>query len=218
MLRFAYATIFGIIVAIISIVVTKAMIKIDEEVNVKCTSLDMIVITLTAVIAECWIAMLTPMNEYHLSIWIQSQLFIVLFEVQSCIDNKIKQVYDLLTYIVLVHQLISLLMRNISETSTRQNPLITPERVVPVLVILVIIAVITAFNGIGRGDTVIYIALGIYYINYADMPWFTLTINLFISCALFALSNAIDGMRHKKLQEHKPFTMFIQIASVFTFA
>lgn len=70
MLRFAYATIFGIIVAIISIVVTKAMIKIDEEVNVKCTSLDMIVITLTAIIAECWIAMLTPMNEYHLSIWI----------------------------------------------------------------------------------------------------------------------------------------------------
>lgn len=218
MLRFAYATVFGIIVAIISIIVTKAMLKIDDEINEQCTNLDMIVIVITSIVAECWLAILTPMDAYHLSVWIQSSLFIALFEIQSCVDNKIKQVYDLLTYVILIHQIIALLMRNASEYYAGQSCLITSERVVPTVVILAIIVMITAFNGIGRGDTLIYIALGIYYINYADIPWFSLTINLFISCALFTLNNAIDGLRHRKLQEHKPFTMFIQIASVFTFA
>lgn len=70
MLRFAYATIFGVVVAFISIIVTKAMLKIDDEINEKCTNLDMLVMILTSILAECWIAMLTPMDDYHLSVWI----------------------------------------------------------------------------------------------------------------------------------------------------
>ena len=218
MLRFVYATFFGVIVAIIQIIITKAMLKLDNEVNEQCTNLDMIVMLISAILAECWIAMLTPMDVQHVSVWIQSQLFITLFEIQSCIDNKIKQVYDLLTYVVITYQAINLLVCNFKEVGAGGSPLIQAERIIPVIVILQLIATITASNGIGKGDTFIYVALGIHYITYADIPWFTMTIGLFISCALFTLSNAIDGLRHKKMQEHKPFTMFIQIASVFTFA
>lgn len=218
MIRFAYATFYGIVVQIVQVILIEALFKVDNDVNERCTKLDKAIIVVQSILAECWIAILTPMDAYHLSIWIQSQLFIVLFEVQSCVDNKIKQVYDLLSYIMIAYAALNMTVFHFSELYDRGNIIIQAERVVPVILILILIQIITAFNGIGKGDTLIYIALGIHYITYADIPWFVMIIGFFISCQLFTLSNAIDGIRNKNIQKHKPFTMFISIAAVFTFA
>lgn len=193
------------------------MLKIDKDIDIKPKSWEILVMLLTQIAAECWIAVLTPMDMSHVQVWVQSQIFIILFEVQQFVDNKIQQIYDILTEIVIGYTIINLIDTYLNFKS-QGIQLITVDKIVPILVILLVLMFITAKRGLGAGDFLIYIALQIHYLTYQDNPWFIMAISLFIGEALFLIFNALDSIINKDMHKHRPFTVFLQIAAIFTFA
>lgn len=213
MLRFEKAQLIGLIVGFIQLIILNIMLKLDDEVNLKLNLKDKLIIVITQITAECWIAILTPMDGWHLGLWIQQQLFIVLFEIQSYIDNKIKLIYDFLTYIVIAYQVINLL-----DFQTKlQYSIISIDRVAPLLFLMILLLILTAKRGLGEGDFLIYIALAIHYLTYADNPWFTMAIGIMLGQMMFLAAGAVDALLKKQIDKHRPFTMYLQIAQVFTF-
>lgn len=55
----------------------------------------------------------------------------------------------------------------------------------------------TAKRGLGEGDFLIYIALAIHYLTYADNPWFTMVIGIMLGQMMFLAAGAIDGLLKK---------------------
>ena len=217
MIRFLYAQGFGGLTGLLQIIAIHAMVNIDSEIDKESIvpqNLETALILVSQIVAECWIAVLTPIDGYHIQVWIQSQLFIWLFTTQQYIDNKIKQVYDFLTLIVLAYQIINLFDRAFSQDTSILNV----ENLIPIAIILLVLLIITLMNGLGAGDLLIYTALQVHYITYAVSPWFIMIVSILIGQVLFILQNILDVIRKKDIGKQRPFTMFLQIAAIFTFA
>ena len=219
--RFLYSQLNGIIVALIQIIILKLLIFYDNDLNEtvkKLQKIDIACILVQAVASESWIAILTPMNKDNNWLWVQIHMFIVLFIVQSFVDNKIKQIYDILTLQVICFQAITCIDQYLHNLNENGDGGISLYNIAPIAVILGILGVITVFKGLGAGDFLIYVALAIHYLTFQVEPWFLFIISILIGQSLFMVYTAIEALINKKnIKVNKPFTMFLQIAAVICF-
>lgn len=222
MLRFIYSQIYGMAVAFIQILLIEILIYYDKDLSdvvKKLQKVDVIVIIIQALAAESWVAILTPMDSSHTWLWLQTHLFIVLFIVQSFVDNKIKQIYDILTIQVICFQIVTAIDQNLQNVYAKGENMLSVDRIFPILIVVGILGLITIFNGLGAGDFLIYIALAIHYTTFQLEPWFIFTVSILIGQCLFMVYTTIESIILKKdFRNNKPFTMFLQIAAIISFA
>lgn len=221
MIRFLYASIFGIIVSLIQITILKILIKNDTDLRSKVKriqKLETIIIFICQIAQECWMAILTPIKGDSLWTWASTQIFLILFIVQSYVDNKIKQVYDFLTTGVIIFESLGLIDRYLLGVYN-QDFSIETFNIIPVFAILALLAIMTAFKALGAGDFLIYIALALHYVQFQEIPWFQFLVSILIGQGIFLAYNLVELLIFRKdFKENKPFTMFLQIAAVLQFA
>lgn len=221
MIRFAYSSIYGAIVGLIAIALLEILIKHDEDLHKKVKNLQKTskaLIIVQQIAQECWIATLTPIDLEHSQLWIQQQIFIVILLVQQYVDNKIKQIYDILSIVLIIFQGLTFLDRYASEMF-KGNNLISSDKLIPMLIILQLLAIMTVFKGLGAGDFLLYVALAMHYMQFSIIPWFQFLISIILGQFIFLVYNVIEAVIFKKsFKENKPFTMFLQIAAIISFA
>ena len=213
-MRFIQAAIIGIVIWIASLASLRVMLELDN-IEVKQSKKSMLIMLITSVMAACFTAYLTPISADTADRWISVALFIALFNIQSFMDIKTKQVYDLPTLIVLIYSILDLTSIIIKYDKAY---LISSGRVIPVLIALGLLVLLSKIGGLGGGDTFIYSALAVHYLAYSEIPWFTMLISVCFASLLFVIFSGIGGLiRHDaSLQKHRPFTLYLSIAAMLT--
>lgn len=125
----------------------------------------------------------------------------------SYTDQKIKQLYSVVTVLVIIVESVILAL-NISKVTLDIT-------VITTIAVVLVLFVMSLFNWIGMGDVLIYTALAIYLTRYSMIPMISLVMNILLTNLLFIISAII--LKLAKIEKYKgknrPLTLYIALST-----
>ena len=188
----------SIIVLVITFGLSAIYYKIDSEYRdrLRITRWDVVGILLIAAVSE-----FTVTNVVIDSIMIGYLLF------ESLVDLKIKYVYDIISYIVIVINIVLVVIHSDNLDSIGvYNYLMIP--------LFLLMVVMSRMRMIGFGDVIVYLAIAVYLVHDSIEPLFNITACILIANALFASVNLLKLFLSKVRDKHNPLTVYIMIGFI----
>lgn len=123
----------------------------------------------------------------------------------SYTDQKTKLLYSIVSISMTVIQIIFFILNyNIAEKG------IFPYTT---MIVPLIICVMSLFRMIGFGDALIYIVIGIYYIQYSDYSLMVMVSNVILTNIMFIVINIFVKIIKRDMERHQPLTIYIAIST-----
>lgn len=196
-----------LIFIIITLLIVSAFNKYDTEVNLAFTKKDVILISITSFFSSL---IITSKYENIGSENTVVILITLITLIMSYTDLKTMQVYTILDMIAILISGIYTIC-NIDKVNSFIN--IYPNSIV-IIVSIIILAVLIMSQGIGHGDSMLYISMLLFYITRTEHGSLLFMVNLLISNLLFLIVNSTKFIKNKK--QKLPLVPYILLAWLFT--
>lgn len=171
--------------------------KADEELNIKLTKKDIIIIVIIGIITSILLNIqYEKFMLYHTSFIMAYLIFM------SYTDQKTKLVYNFCSEVVIVLEIALILLND-----TNINILTTSVMILPLVML-----VISLLGGLGMGDVCIYTALALYSITSKEFPFFSLTYIIILANIMFIIVGIIYKIVTRNKDRKLPLTIYIAIS------
>lgn len=171
--------------------------KADEELNIKLTKKDIIIIAIVGIITSILLNIqYEKFMLYHTSFIMAYLIFM------SYTDQKTKLVYNFCSEVVIVLEITLILLSN-----TNINILTTSVMILPLVML-----VISLLGGLGMGDVFIYTALALYSVTSKEFPFFSLTYIIILANIMFIIVGIIYKIVTRNKNRKLPLTIYIAIS------
>ena len=181
----------SMIFIIITLLIVSAIYKHDKEIKLAFTKKDIILISITSFFSSVVINYkYNQLNEIHIIISVLTLLMLIM----SYIVLKTMRVYTVLDITAIVTSMIYAIS-NIEILNTYLK--IYPNNLIIAISILVL-AVLFFTQGVELGDTLLYIALLIYYSTKSQFGGIIFIITVLVSNIAFLLINGIKFIKDRK--------------------
>lgn len=199
-------TIIGmVLIFIIPMILITLFGKVDTDISysITPTKRDIIIIAITSISISLiqWLIIGNNVNNHYL----HSSILMGYLLFMSYTDQKTTLLYSIISYAMIVIELITILISYGSLTINKYSML--------VFIIPVLLFIMSIFRWIGFGDVLIYLVISLFSMQYSILPVFNVGLNLVLAMFMFLLINILKNIKSQDKERHRPFTVYIAIST-----